>query len=45
MLGEFEYLILSVATRLREDAYGAAIRHEIEDATKRVAVLLRLLAV
>ena len=35
MLGEFEYLILSSATRLREDAYGAAIRHEIEDATKR----------
>jgi hypothetical protein len=24
MLGEFEYLILSAATRLREGAYGAA---------------------
>lgn len=35
MLGEFEYLILSAATRLREDAYGAAIRQEIEGATKR----------
>lgn len=34
MLGEFEYLILSAATRLREDAYGAAIRKEIEDATR-----------
>src|SRR5882757_9570323 len=34
MLGEFEYLILSAATRLGEDAYGAAIRQEIEDATK-----------
>lgn len=35
MLGEFEYLILSAATHLREDAYGAAIRQEIEGATKR----------
>lgn len=34
MLGEFEYLILSAATRLREDAYGAAIRQEIEEATR-----------
>jgi len=34
MLGEFEYLILSAATRLGEDAYGAAIRQEIEDATR-----------
>jgi DNA-binding PadR family transcriptional regulator len=34
MLGEFEYLLLSAATRLGEDAYGAAIRKEIEDATK-----------
>jgi PadR family transcriptional regulator, regulatory protein PadR len=33
MLGEFEYLILSAATRLGNDAYGAAIRQEIEDAT------------
>jgi len=33
MLGEFEYLILTAATRLGEDAYGAAIRQEVEDAT------------
>ena len=34
MLGEFEYLILGAATRLREGAYGAAIREEIEAATR-----------
>jgi PadR family transcriptional regulator PadR len=34
MLGEFEYLLLSAAARLGEGAYGAAIRREIEDATK-----------
>ena len=34
MIGEFEYLLLTAATRLGEDAYGAAIRHEIEDATQ-----------
>ena len=34
MLGEFEYLLLSAAARLGEDAYGAAIRREIEGATK-----------
>src|SRR5262249_7846857 len=33
MLGEFEYLLLSAAARLGDDAYGAAIRQEIEDAT------------
>jgi PadR family transcriptional regulator PadR len=33
MLGEFEYLLLSAAARLGEDAYGAAIRVEIEGAT------------
>jgi PadR family transcriptional regulator PadR len=33
MLGEFEYLLLSAASRLGEDAYGAAIRGEIEHAT------------
>ncbi len=33
MLGEFEYLMLSAATRLGEHAYGAAIRQQIEDAT------------
>jgi len=35
MLGEFEYLMLTAATRLSEHAYGAAIRREIEDATGR----------
>src|SRR4051794_13975460 len=35
MLGEFEYLILTVAARLDEKAYGAAIRQEIEAATGR----------
>jgi DNA-binding PadR family transcriptional regulator len=35
MLGEFEYLMLTAAARLGEDAYGAAIRQEIEGATKR----------
>ena len=35
MLGEFEYLLLTAAARLGEDAYGAAMRQEIEDATRR----------
>ena len=35
MLGEFEYLMLTAATRLGEDAYGVAIRQEIEAATGR----------
>src|SRR5271166_4695005 len=35
MLGEFEYLLLTAATRLSTEAYAAAIRHEIEDATGR----------
>ena len=29
MLGEFEYLLLTAAARLGDDAYGAAIRQEI----------------
>jgi PadR family transcriptional regulator, regulatory protein PadR len=33
MLGEFEYLLLTAARRLGEDAYGAAIRQEIEVVT------------
>src|SRR5215813_3757380 len=33
MLGEFEYLLLGAAARLGDDAYGAAIREEIEAAT------------
>lgn len=35
MLGEFEYLILSSAARLGDEAYGASIRGEIENATGR----------
>ena len=35
MLGEFEYLLLSASARLGEEAYGAAIRAEIETATGR----------
>ncbi len=30
MIGEFEYLLIAAATRLGDDAYGAAIREEIE---------------
>ena len=33
MLGEFEYLLITAAAGLGEDAYGAAIREEIESAT------------
>src|SRR6188768_1462554 len=33
ILGEFEYLMLTAAARLGDEAYGAAIRQEIEDAT------------
>ncbi|HEY6252562.1 MAG TPA: PadR family transcriptional regulator [Candidatus Angelobacter sp.] len=35
MIGEFEYLLLSAAVRLGTNAYGAAIRLEIEQATRR----------
>jgi DNA-binding PadR family transcriptional regulator len=35
MLGEFEYLLLSSAARLADDAYGAAIRLDIENAIGR----------
>ena len=35
MLGDFEYLLLTAAVRLGEDAYGAAIRKEIENTTGR----------
>ncbi len=35
MLGEFEYLMLTAATRLGDSAYGAAIRQEIADQTGR----------
>ncbi len=35
MLGEFEYLLISAAVRLGDDAYGAAIQKEIETTTGR----------
>jgi PadR family transcriptional regulator PadR len=35
MLGEFEYLLITVAAGLGENAYGAAIREEIESSTER----------
>jgi len=33
-LGEFEYLMLTAAARLGDEAYGAAIKAEIEAATR-----------
>jgi PadR family transcriptional regulator, regulatory protein PadR len=35
MLGEFEYLLITAAASLGEEAYGAAIREEIETTTGR----------
>jgi PadR family transcriptional regulator PadR len=35
MLGEFEYLLISAAASLGDNAYGAAIRHEIASTTGR----------
>jgi DNA-binding PadR family transcriptional regulator len=35
MLGEFEYLLLTAAARLGLDAYGAAMRQELETTTGR----------
>jgi PadR family transcriptional regulator PadR len=35
VLGEFEYLVISAAVRRGENAYGAAIREEIEQTAKR----------
>jgi DNA-binding PadR family transcriptional regulator len=35
MLGEFEYLLLTAAARLGEEAYGAAIRQEVAEITNR----------
>ena len=35
MLGEFEYLIITAAAYLGQNAYSAAIRDEIESATGR----------
>jgi DNA-binding PadR family transcriptional regulator len=36
MLGEFEYVLISAAARLGDDAYGTAIRSQIEKSTGRV---------
>jgi PadR family transcriptional regulator PadR len=35
MLGEFEYLLITATASLADDAYGAAIREEIESTTGR----------
>jgi PadR family transcriptional regulator PadR len=35
MIGEFEYLLITAAVRLEENAYGAAIREEIATVTGR----------
>ncbi|HEX4485361.1 MAG TPA: PadR family transcriptional regulator [Terriglobales bacterium] len=35
MLGEFEYLLVTAAAGLADNAYGAAIRSEIESTTGR----------
>jgi PadR family transcriptional regulator len=35
MLGEFEYLLITAAAGLGENAYGASIREEIESTTGR----------
>ena len=35
MLGEFEYVILTAAARLGKEAYGAAVRDEIETVAGR----------
>ncbi len=35
MLGEFEYLLVSAAARLAEDAYGASIQQDMNESTGR----------
>ena len=35
MLGEFEYMLITAAASLGDTAYGATIRREIEEATRR----------
>ena len=35
MLGEFEYLLIATTVRLGDEAYGAAIRQEFEQTTRR----------
>ena len=39
MLGEFEYLIITAAAGLGDEAYGAAIREEISSKTGRLCSL------
>jgi DNA-binding PadR family transcriptional regulator len=39
MLGEFEYLLMTAAARLGDNAYGAAIREEIEATCGRACSL------
>ena len=39
VLGEFEYLLISAASRLGDSAYGVSIRREIEEATGRACSL------
>jgi PadR family transcriptional regulator PadR len=34
MIGEFEYLVLTAAARLGDEAYGASVRRSIEEATE-----------
>lgn len=34
-LGEFEYLVMLALLRLKDDAYGMAVRREIEDRARR----------
>ena len=38
-LGEFEYLMLTAVVRLGDDAYGLAIRQEIQSTTERACSL------
>jgi PadR family transcriptional regulator len=35
MLGEFEYLVLTAAAKLGDDAYGASVREAVEKATRQ----------
>ena len=42
MLGEFEYVLMTVAASLGESAYGAAIREEIEKVAGRKMLALGL---
>ena len=35
MIGEFEYLLIAATLRLAEEAYGASIRREVEEATEK----------